>query len=303
MIKRGHPGRTAGLPGALLSINLEVIMDISDSFKLYLKDKEVYCSDKSCEYYNNMMHVFSLFLLQNKLLETEDLSSSVLKDFVLYLKRKGVKNTSIHTYMRAVKNYCSWGIINSIIPPFEYHIKLPRPDPDQVLPLSHTEVYQILDYIKANCSDPDNKELFFRLLLDCGLRSSEALFLERKDIDTDNKIIHINQSKYEKSRMIPLPEKVKGLIPDIKGKLFDFDISGKNSFFTRIKHGSGVSRIHAHLLRHTFATSYMVHVGNLEYLRMYLGHSSYDVTRNYIQSAYQCNLLHYDIYKIDDIFT
>ncbi|MBO6207674.1 MAG: tyrosine-type recombinase/integrase [Lachnospiraceae bacterium] len=64
-----------------------------------------------------------------------------------------------------------------------------------------------------------------------------------------------------------------------------------------------MQRVRAHLLRHTFATSYMIQVGNLEFLRMYLGHSTYNVTLNYIQSAYQCNLLKYDIYKIDNIFT
>ena len=64
-----------------------------------------------------------------------------------------------------------------------------------------------------------------------------------------------------------------------------------------------LDRLHAHLLRHTFATSYMVNVGNLEFLRMYLGHGSYDVTKIYIQSAYQCKLLKYDIYKIDDCFS
>lgn len=278
-------------------------MNIRDSFDVYLDEKKVYCAPKSCLYYKNMLHVFYLFLCSVNAYDTKDFDNALLKDYVLYLRDKGVKNTSIHTYMRAVKNYCCWGILNGLLSPFDYRIKLPRPDPDQILPLSTEEVNRIVDHIYTSCFDPRNKELFFRLLLDCGMRSSEALSLGSEDIDKKNNLIMINQSKYDKSRMIPLPQKVRILLPDSDGQFFSFDEAGKNSFFSRLKTGTGIMRLHAHLLRHTFATSYMVKVGNLEYLRMYMGHSTYDVTKNYIQSAYQCNLLKYDIYKIDDIFS
>lgn len=278
-------------------------MNIHNIFQIYLDDKKVYCADKSCDFYRNMLHVFSIYLDSHSIFDTSLLSPDVLKNYVVYLRHKGIKNTSIHTYMRGVNNFLNWGILNGMLPPFDYHIKLPRPDPDQILPLSTDEVNNILKYIRTSCYDPDNKELLFRLLLDCGMRSSEALSLSLEDIDTTKNLIMINQSKYDKSRMIPLPERVKHLLPSGSGSLFSFDSSGKNSFFARLKAGSGVPRLYAHLLRHTFATSYMVNVGNLEFLRMYLGHSSYDVTKTYIQSAFQCKMLKYDIYKIDDIFT
>ena len=43
------------------------------------------------------------------------------------------------------------------------------------------------------------------LLYGCGLRISEALRLRVKDIDFDNKLIEIHQSKGGKSRIVPLP--------------------------------------------------------------------------------------------------
>lgn len=278
-------------------------MNIYDSFDLFLNDKKVYCAAKTCDYYKNVIHVFSLFLDKRDIFDTNLINQPLLKDFVLFLRQKEIKNTSIHTYFRAVKNYCYWGICENIIPPFDFHIKLPRQDPDQVLPLSKKEVDDILKYIRALGKSAENKELFFRLLLDCGMRSSEVLKLTREDIDFEKGIISINQSKYDKSRMIPLPSCVRFLVPDLPGKLFSFGVSGKSSFFRRLQEQTGLKRLHAHLLRHTFATSYMVKVGNLEFLRMYMGHSSYDVTKTYIQSAYQCNLLKYDIYEIDDCFT
>ncbi|KAA5538538.1 integron integrase [Roseiconus nitratireducens] len=45
-----------------------------------------------------------------------------------------------------------------------------------------------------------------KLLYGCGLRISEALRLRVKDIDFDNQLIEIHQSKGSKSRIVPLPE-------------------------------------------------------------------------------------------------
>lgn len=278
-------------------------MHINDSFDKFLKEKESYCAAKTCDYYKNVLHIFRIYLLEKNIVDTSAIDADLLRDFVLSLRNKDIKNTSINTYMRAVKNYCSWCIYNSCIEPFDYKIKLPRPDPDQILPLSTSEVSNILKYIQNDCSKSQNKELFFRLLLDCGMRSREALMLTREDIDLDTGIIQIRKSKYNKNRMIPLPACVRSLVPDQEGFLFSFGESGKHDFFVRMRKQTGIQRVRAHLLRHTFATSYMVKVGNLEFLRMYMGHSTYNVTQNYIQSAYQCNLLKYDIYKIDDIFT
>jgi integron integrase len=46
------------------------------------------------------------------------------------------------------------------------------------------------------------------LLYGCGLRVSEAISLRVKDIDFDNRIIEIHQSKGDKSRLVPLPEQL-----------------------------------------------------------------------------------------------
>ncbi len=45
-----------------------------------------------------------------------------------------------------------------------------------------------------------------KLLYGCGLRISEAVRLRVKDIDFDNRLIEIHQSKGNKSRLVPMPE-------------------------------------------------------------------------------------------------
>jgi integron integrase len=48
--------------------------------------------------------------------------------------------------------------------------------------------------------------LIAQLLYGCGLRISEALNLRLKDLDYENRLIEIHQSKGNKSRLVPMPE-------------------------------------------------------------------------------------------------
>ena len=45
-----------------------------------------------------------------------------------------------------------------------------------------------------------------RLLYGCGMRISEAVRLRVKDLDFENELIQIHQSKGNKSRMVPMPK-------------------------------------------------------------------------------------------------
>ena len=49
----------------------------------------------------------------------------------------------------------------------------------------------------------------------------------------------------------------------------------------RLRATSGVSRLHAHLLRHTFAVDFLINGGDIMDLRDILGHTSLEVTQMY----------------------
>ena len=50
----------------------------------------------------------------------------------------------------------------------------------------------------------------------------------------------------------------------------------------RAKQRAGIPRLHAHLLRHTFAILYLMAGGDVFSLQRILGHSSLEVTRMYV---------------------
>jgi hypothetical protein len=74
--------------------------------------------------------------------------------------------------------------------------------------------------------------------------------------------------------------------------------------FKRLRQRSGVKRVHPHLLRHTFATSYLVAGGDVFTLQSILGHTTLEMTRRYVALASsQVNLQHRRFSPMDRINT
>ena len=73
------------------------------------------------------------------------------------------------------------------------------------------------------------------------------------------------------------------------------------SVFGRIVKRTGIERLHPHLLRHTFATSFILGGGSVEMLRIYMGHSDINTTQNYMHIVNSIQFSQ-NVYKLDDIF-
>ncbi|RKD35305.1 tyrosine-type recombinase/integrase [Lacrimispora algidixylanolytica] len=177
---------------------------------------------------------------------------------------------------------------------------------------------QALDQVFLNSTEMGLRNLcIIHLMLDGGLRSEEVIGLKVKDICFDKDYILIEDSKNHKSRIVPLAWNLRiyirsyldyrdarpmnALILKTNGSdAINYNVL-KQLFF-RIRKWTGVERLHPHLLRHTFAVSYLVGGGNLEFLRDMLGHSDYTTTRDYVKMANQYRMMDADVYKLDDIF-
>jgi integrase/recombinase XerC/integrase/recombinase XerD len=116
--------------------------------------------------------------------------------------------------------------------------------------------------------------------------------------------------------MLPLASNVKNYINsyfDIVGrpdgdsyvfqtnKGFQLSENAIKCVFQRLKSKSGVSRIYPHLLRHTFATSFILGGGSVEVLRIYMGHSSIETTQKYLHLANNMRFMK-NIYQLDECF-
>ncbi len=298
-------------------------MTIKETYDMFIRNRSVYCSPETLRSYNGHMKIFFNYLetvggKNISELSFDDFGDTPLySDFIIYLRKKAVKNVTIRSYCRIVKAYLRYGYQNDLCQDYLKGVRLPPDD-------SHPKVVLYADGVKKidACFDMMTEKgrrnyCMFHLMLDCGLRSQEVRHLRYEDIDQERNIIHILDSKGCKNRITLIPDflihaidhYVDLLVRETSGTLFTSLRSNeplsKNSIkqlFARLKKETGISRLHAHLLRHTFATSYLIGGGNLEFLRVFMGHSDYNVTQIYSQLAAQSKMLGVSVYRLDPIF-
>ena len=125
-------------------------------------------------------------------------------------------------------------------------------------------------------------------MLDAGFRCGDVVSLKFSNISFSGNYLTV-KGKGSKFRTVLLCPKLKKLLSHylIKFRAYDpkddysvFVKVGSNEpinsnvikqLFARIKKTSEIDRVHPHLLRHTFATSYIVGGGSMEFLRLMMG--------------------------------
>lgn len=304
-------------------------MQIQYAYDLFMAEKSSSCAGKTIIFYTENLDRFFEFMevtLDKQLifLECSDISREILLKYILKLRQpdqdgRALKNTSINTYFRAVRTFVNWcEDENFILDDPLRKIKLPRADDDVIVPITQQEADRI-DQVLSDQSFLNLRNLaIIHLMLDAGLRSCEVVRLSLQDLDFERNLIRIH-GKGSKQRIVRMCPKLKQILLsylECIGEAAQHDpvflerscsgvgISSNclKQIFADLKVTSGIDRLHAHLLRHTFATSYMMGGGNLEYLRLLMGHYDYTVTRRYLHLSAQYQMLDVDVYHLDPIF-
>ena len=130
------------------------------------------------------------------------------------------------------------------------------------------------------CDASSNKDLgiIVRICLATGARWSEAEQLRQSQV-MPFRITYTN-TKSKKNRTIPISKELHALIPKSRGRLFDnaYDAFGFAIERANIELPDGQR---THVLRHTFASHFMMNGGNILVLQQILGHSTIQMTMRY----------------------
>ena len=213
----------------------------------------------------------------------EGLNENVLKNYIqLNLKRKNP--SSVRKDIFAIKFFFD-KILNQ-------KIDIPNPKKNNVLPEILT-IEEIKKLIK-NTSNIKHK-LIIKLLYGCGLRVSEIVNLENKDVNFKEDLIHIKLAKGKKDRFVKIPnsvkEELKGFVKLSSGNyLFESNRGGKLTKDTiqkivqnSAKKAEIKKRVYPHLFRHSFATHLLEQGTDLRIIQKLLGHSDIKTTQIYTQ--------------------
>lgn len=152
-------------------------MNNTQLFQDFLLEKSLSSAPRTLDYYRENLTKFNNYVDSALLGKPyKDITKQDYSKYLLHLKKTGIKNTSLATYHRAVRTFCNWMLDNNYIDAAFTKVKLPRPDPEVILPLSSQEVEQVDNYIKTTMY-PLRNYLIFHLMLDCGLRRQEIINL------------------------------------------------------------------------------------------------------------------------------
>ena len=138
--------------------------------------------------------------------------------------------------------------------------------------------------------------VFLRLLLDTGLRMNEMINVKLKNIDFSDNSILVQITKTHADRYVLFTEETaKHLKKFITLFVFndylfyDFEkgnqmtVTAVETFIYRLQKRLKIQEsISPHKWRHTFATTYSRRGGNMEILRLILGHSNLKTTQKYL---------------------
>jgi integrase/recombinase XerD len=220
-----------------------------------------------------------------------ELSIDELEEYLLFLRANATPSLSTFKHLvyglRQLYRIYGKKEMELALPEIEYPVTLP-------VVLSKEEVKRLILIPKYQ-----KHRLIIGTIYDGGLRISELINLQIKDVDFDRKTIHIRQSKYKKDRYVPISTMLirglKGYIDDSNPQnyLFNGRIKGSPISEAAVRHllGQGIKRVGikkkvcVHTLRHSYATHLLEDGLDIVTLKNQMGHVKVQTTMIYLHIA------------------
>ncbi|MBT8153039.1 tyrosine recombinase XerC [Epibacterium ulvae] len=234
------------------------------------------------------------------LVALSEITTGDMRAWMAATRADGVGARSLARKLSSVKAFYRWlaeregfeptAVLSARAPKFTK--KLPRP-------LSEDAAKAVLDTVALQSETPwvsARDVAVVTLLYGCGLRISEALSLQGRDVPLPN-VLRI-LGKGQKERIVPVLPIARTAVDDYLN-LCPFDPTADEPLFRGVRGGAlspsqiqkAVARTRAqlglpptatpHALRHSFATHLLEAGGDLRSIQELLGHASLSTTQNY----------------------
>ena len=259
--------------------------DMYDNIKLYLDNMKTsnYAKNTIVSYEIHLRNFYSYCKQMN--INYKDISVKKMLEYKIIIS-KIYKFSSVNAKISVIKAFYNFliDIEESQINPIRDSMYI-RKDRKKPNPLSKDNENLFYSYIKAK---EKHIELGFKLMFDTGIRISELVALEKKDVQIINNrvYLHIRNQKRNKQRLVPVFSKniIDELLTYIEGN-FESTI-----FFFSARsyqlHAESFSKkfniiFTTHMARHTFATRKLNQGMRIDILQKILGHSDIRTTMYY----------------------
>lgn len=274
-------------------------------------------SPRTIAWYNHTLTMFERFLQQDgSPVLIAEVGEPEVRGYIAYLQQKRKWDDTDHcptsaelltpggiqTRLRALKAFFNWLHREGYTKTYRLDRLANYRVPSRVVDvLSEAEIRRILAACDAKTAWGARAHAILTLMLDAGLRLSEVTGLRTAHLDLEGGQLKV-MGKGGKERIVPFGAAAQRSLwryqnhhrPDPLGADVYFFLtldgrplgtSGLTSTVKRIARRSGVTRLHPHLCRHTFATRYLINGGDVFSLQQILGHTTLEMVRRYVSLA------------------
>lgn len=277
--------------------------DIQKAF-LYMLKVERNFSDHTLKSYRDDIVQFNDFLYQESL-DLNDFEYKDARNYLSFLYSKNLKRTTVSRKISTLRTFYEYWMTQdeSVVNPF---VQLVHPKKEQYLPqfFYEEEMEALFKTVETDSKKGMRDKVILELLYATGIRVSELVHIKTQDLDMKLPGVKV-LGKGNKERFIPFGEFCKQsierylkefkplkhvdhdyLIVNIQGQ----PITERGVRYVLndvVKRTSGVTNIHPHKLRHTFATHLLNQGADLRTVQSLLGHVNLSTTGKYTHVSNQ----------------
>lgn len=205
------------------------------------------------------------------------LNGDHLRQYRLYLEKQGLAAQTVSHLLSDARCLFSWcedvGLVQRSPFPKRLLPRIQERPPDRLSVEDAATLSNLPEPYGFTC----------RLALGTGLRWGELVRAQRTDVERG--FLVVSRTKSGKVRRVPLDPALEAEIRGRVGRLVPFAEGASGSFSRTIRRNTGLSRFHAHQLRHTFACMWIEEGGSLPALQQVLGHASIVTTQRYARMS------------------
>ena len=277
--------------------------DIQKAF-LYMLKVERHFSDHTLKSYHDDIVQFNDFLYQESL-DLNDFEYKDARNYLSFLYSKNLKRTTVSRKISTLRTFYEYWMTQdeSVVNPF---VQLVHPKKEQYLPqfFYEEEMEALFKTVDTDSKKGMRDKVILELLYATGIRVSELVHIKTQDLDMKLPGVKV-LGKGNKERFIPFGEfckqSIEQYLKEFKPlKHVDHDyliVNMQGQPITErgvryvlndvVKRTSGVTNIHPHKLRHTFATHLLNQGADLRTVQSLLGHVNLSTTGKYTHVSNQ----------------
>lgn len=236
--------------------------------------------------------VKKLFLALQK--DYVDMNVSDLRYFLAYEKSRGVSNRTLENTRAQISAFFTWLIDEELIIKNPCRSITPIKVTKEVrLPFSAIEI----DAIRSACRSKKERAIV-EVLLSSGVRVSELCAMRVSDINFDTLAVTVREGKGGKQRTVYINDLAsKHLVEYLstRNATGDFlfynkwkqriDVGGIRHILRTVGSRAGVSNVHPHRFRRTFATGMANRGMEIQEIGRLLGHANLNTTLTYVYTS------------------